>query len=544
MKSTEGRAKTAFYAQSFDGKLLLTTCVFLMLAAGLYGLSWNAVTAGFLSDDAVYLLMADSFGANAKENPELAGYVMRQSLFPPLYPLLLAAFGAGSSDVLRAHLVTTTTFVIALGIFGAWIYSQTRDRIASILLVLAFALLPGVLLQNLETLSDFPFLLFSLLALWLADRPPVARWGRLPVAICVGLAALTRSGGGALILAFAVWLSRQRREGRVACFALAVLPSLIWILVKRGVYGSHTGYSQIWSELFRATGAQIPSFLVQQCVGLWGALLADMDFWQSGLTHVAAAWTLSAALWMWASRLREWRLDAWYFLVGVAMLLVWPFPDYFPRLILPWVPILVFYAYFGITGIGARWGDLQASLAGFGYVAVMLMAIAPSLIFIDGRLREPVASDMTHWKHTRYWLRPSPGDLAAARADVAHRQSLIKALRQTEQLVDKGACIFGVHTAIGMLYAHRVFVQPPPPSADSTEFERRILDCPYALLTSVVGVIGSDRVSAFYPYDRLPNDVRTVQVWVDSGDPQAPVAVLVRLSPPPAERTAAPMPVL
>ena len=185
-------------------------CVFLVLAVGLYYLDWNAKSAGFLSDDAVYLLMSDGFSPFRPSHVELTHYVLRQALFPPLYPLLLTMLGAGSDTLLWAHVITTTMLLLALVVYGVWIFFETRDRFAATALPSIFALLPGTLLLSLELLSEFPYLLLSLVALWLAACANDARRGYLLVAFFVGLAAVTRSAGLSLILAMAIWLIAAR----------------------------------------------------------------------------------------------------------------------------------------------------------------------------------------------------------------------------------------------------------------------------------------------------------------------------------------------
>src|SRR5215475_2636051 len=59
-------------------------------------------TGRFFSDDAVYLLMADAFSPFVAADPALFDYVLRESLFPPFYPLLLGWLGAGSATLLWA----------------------------------------------------------------------------------------------------------------------------------------------------------------------------------------------------------------------------------------------------------------------------------------------------------------------------------------------------------------------------------------------------------------------------------------------------------
>jgi hypothetical protein len=510
-----------------------TAVAFLALAFCFYGLSWNSESAGFLSDDAIYLLMADCFGAHADTSPGLADYVMHQSLFPPLYPLLLAAFDAGSQHLLRAHMVTTTTLLMALLVYGAWVRSQTRESIGAIGLMFALALLPGMLFQNIEIFSEPAYLLFSLLACWQADGEPASRRTVYLTALCVALTALTRTMGFSLLSAFGLWLWR-RRGGRIASFALAVAPALIWSAYKRWGIGSQSSYDQNWQwiwEQFRAQPAYAGQFLAQQMRSMWQSLLPSMDIWQSRTTCVILAATLLVALPMWVRRLRQWRLDALYLLASVGLILIYPFPSAFGRLLLPLLPMLLFYCYAEIGRVTSRWGNVSGKPAlAYGYVAVVLMMVLPSLIFTANRFFEPIATPLASWRHSRYWYRPWSVEIV--RSDIAFRQHLIDALRDTRQRVPESDCIFGVHTAIGMLYARRVFVQPPPPRVDAEEFDRRMKGCSYAFLMPVRTELGGEPADAFYPKDRLTTGAyETVHVWDDPNDQRSPIAILVHLKP-------------
>lgn len=507
--------------------------IFIALAFCLYGLGWNGESAGFLSDDAIYLLMADAFGARADTSPGLVGYVMRQSLFPPLYPMLLAVFDAGSLHLVRAHIVTTTALLMSLIAYGVWIRSQTKDFTAAIGLALAFALFPGTLFQDLEIFSEPAYLLFTLLACWLADREPRGRWSGYLTALCVALAVLTRTIGFSLIAAFALWLWR-RRGARIAQLAVAIAPALIWSAYKRWGIGSHSSYDQNWIWLwqqFRENPAHLGGFLVQQATSMWRALLSNLTIWGSTAASVILSVTLLIALPVWVRRLRQWRLDALYLLASSCLIVIYPFPSAFSRLLLPLLPILLFYCYAGIRLATSRWAMVSGRPAlAYGYVAALLMMALPSDAFMGNRFLEPVATELTSWKHTRYWYRP--WSVETVRSDVAFRQNLIEALRDTQQRVPENDCIFGVHTAIGMLYARRIFVQPPPPLVDADEFDRRIKGCPYAFLMSVRTEVSGEPVNAFYPLDRLASRYETIHVWDDPNDPQAPIAILVRLKPP------------
>ncbi len=266
--------------------------IFVVLAAGLYAFAWNPESAGFLSDDAVYLLMADGFSPFRAADAGLTSYVMREALFPPLYPLLLAVLGAGSGTLLWAHLITTTTLVLALGIYGLWIYCQLRDWVPAIGLLAVFALAPGILLQDLELLSEFPYLAFALMALYLAEHARTTDRGYGWIALCVGLATLTRTAGLSLLLAFAVWLFGHRVRGRVKWLALAIIPSAAWLCYKKWVLASKGAYTTFWSSLWEQSQGNpgyVLSYLENQSKGLWQALLNILDLQPSHLTQCMLA---------------------------------------------------------------------------------------------------------------------------------------------------------------------------------------------------------------------------------------------------------------
>jgi len=513
------------------GGTAIAVLIFLVIAAGLYAFAWNRESAGFLSDDAVYLLMADGFSPFGTGQPALTAYVLREALFPPLYPLLLALLGAGSGTLLWAHLITTTTLVVALGIYGLWINSQLRDLVPAIGLVAIFALAPGTLLMDLELLSEFPYLMFTLVALWLAERARINDRGHAWIALCVGLATLTRTAGLSLLVAFALWLFRHRVRGRAKWLTLALIPSIAWLCYKKWVLATKGAYTTFWSSLWQQSLADpgyAVSFLENQSKALWQALLNTLDLQPSHLTQFMLAATLLAGLPVWIRRLRLCHLDAWYLLIGGTMVLLYPFPGYFARLFLPWVPIVLFYAYQGVLGITAGWGEVRGKPAlAYLYLAALLLTLMPSVGFISHRLAEPIAPELANWKHSRYWFRLQ--DINSIREDVRFRQELIFATRQVAQWVPEGDCVYGVHTGISMLYSRRVFYQPPAPDVDDSEFESLSQGCRYFFLVPVAGQIGNHPVNAFYPSDRLAQDrTELIQTWKDPREAGAQTAVLLR----------------
>ena len=500
---------------------------FFVLAAGLYAFSWNHEVAGFLSDDAIYLLMADAFSPYASPEPALTAYVMRETLFPPLYPLLMAVLGAGSGSLLWAHVSTTTTLVLALGLYGFWIHSEVRDPVPAIGLLVIFALAPGTLLQNLEILSEFPYLMLSMLALWSGERARRTDRGYGLTALAVGLATLTRTAGLSLLVAFGFWLFRHRVRGRTKWFGISLLPYLLWLLYRSWIAPTKGGYVSLW-EHSPASPGLISAFLEKQASALWQALLNTVDFRPSLVTQVVLGITLLLGAPVWARRLWSGRLDAWYLLVGSVMTLLYPFPGYFTRLFLPWIPIIWFYAYLGILGISRVKVQIRGKPAlAYAFLAALLLASAPSLGFMFERLAEPIEPGMTAWKHTRYWFRTT--DMSSIRADVRFRHDLIAAIKDVSQYVPQGECVFGAHAAISMLYSRRVFQQAPSPDVSDADFARLSNGCHYFFLVPIAGQSGNARVEPYYPQDRLLADnIDLVQAWQDPLEPNAPTAILLR----------------
>lgn len=525
------------FSRSRDGTkggTAILLIVFVAICIFLYALSWNPVAAGFLSDDAVYLLMADRFSPYHAADPALSAYVMRQSLFPPFYPLMLAWFGGGSGELLWSHVLTTSTLVVALVAFAAWIHTETRDRWATFGLVATYALLPGTLLHNLEILSEFPYLMFSMLALWLASRADTTHGGHRWVALFAGLAAVTRTAGLSLVAATVLWLFRERDKRRMLCIMLAIAPGFIWFFYKSLYVGQTSGYQQLWADPLQQARIQgvatfVPAFIASQFAALWNGFVENLDLHSWPVTHVIAAIIVLMGIPEWVARLRRGRLDAWYLLIGGGMTLLYPFPSFSMRLVMPWIPMLLFYFWLSASKLALSIRSVAGATGlRWGVLAMLAVAWAPSLVFIASRFAAPVEAGLSHWKHTRYWFRGT--DLDAIRLDVAFRQSLIIAARGIADHVPNGQCVLTAHTAIAMLYGHRIAQQPPSPSAGDLAEKLRV--CPYLLLVSSPASINGERVDAYYPGDRLtPGTTEPVAVWADPIDAEHPTAILLHAKP-------------
>ena len=128
---------------------IIAVCVYSWIAAGGIGI------IGF-SDSADYLLYADFYRAQfAGQSPPEAVAFYRATRFPPLFPLVLAAFGGGTDDTLgRARIVSC---IITLGMFAmlwAWLRRETESPVAAATITLLVVLSPGLFLLVLNPVSE------------------------------------------------------------------------------------------------------------------------------------------------------------------------------------------------------------------------------------------------------------------------------------------------------------------------------------------------------------------------------------------------------
>ena len=389
--------------------IFIGAAIFLMLAALHFWLGWNPVSAGFLSDDAVYLLMADGFSPFHHSDSALGAYILRQSIFPPGYPILLALLGGGSDELLWSHMLTTTTFLIALICLWRWIADVIRDDVLAMGLFVVFALLPGTLMQDMELMSEFPYLMFTFAAIWNAAREDHSQRSLLLAATCTGLGAVTRSAGISLIIALAIWLFAKRRQRRVVALLLAVAPTVAWIIYKNlAVVNQGAGYSQFWSQLLTQLSEQgllfVPRYVIGQLMAMWHGLLMNLDFVPFVLTTLIAGALMVTAVPIFIRRLRRWELDALYFAAATIITLLYPFPEHFTRLIIPLIPLVLAYSYFCLRELTAERVGRSHQFAIRARLDSRLLAVLfPALSAIAFRSFEPIAPALASWKHTTYW---------------------------------------------------------------------------------------------------------------------------------------------
>ncbi len=314
---------------------------------------------GIYHDDAVYVSTAkalaegDGYGLiNVPGSPV-------QTRFPIVYPALLSVvwsiwpafpenLGAMQGLSLLAAAATVAAAYLYLVRFG---YFSRRIAFASGLLCATSA---SFLFFSTQTLSEMPFALLLLGAIWAIDRdlraPSSTRKRQVFLGVLLGLPFLCRSIGVALIPVGVLVLYRAGRPLRriMAGAAAVTLPWLVWTWSGGNhdpLAGYHSDYLGWWSSF----GALFLQDVVAANTVLLAISTTTLGF--EGLTDalfsldskiVPSIVAFSLGLVPWLAillRIRPWRVLPCLLVVYLAIVLVWPWPPL--RFLVPILPFIV-----------------------------------------------------------------------------------------------------------------------------------------------------------------------------------------------------------
>lgn len=498
------------------GERLAATFALCLAAAILllqFATGWPWQYAGLFSDGISYLFMADVI--DGSRDPIALGHWQR-SQFPPGYPAVLALFGGGTADTLRAQWVQAGISVAAAVALALWLARAGGSRLAGLALLVPCLLLPWHWPWALELSSEPLFLALLALSFWFADGPlPLAR--RLAMlALLAGLLCLVRSAGLALLPALVAW-AWMRGAGparALAAGALALLPTLAWAAFRASV-GVRAGYSDALPMLVQGLREQPAAFIGQQLAafaeGLSPAFPAQPASILAGVLLLAIA---LLALWR---ALRAGELPALFLACYLPLVLAWPYPAESSRLLGIALPALLLYA----------WRTLRASAQGLrpaapGALAALLLAAAlaptlPAWLHTLARSEAPaVEAELVPYRRSVGWYASAD---PAQFAELAHR--LILLARAAGERLPADACIYTTKPAMVSLHARRAVLLTPAQVLDASG-ARAARNCDYVLVSALATLQGHER-----PLHPLGQDGGQLQPLMVSrlGDPaNGPIA--------------------
>lgn len=437
-------------------KNALIALLMLALAIALLGyLSWQGEVVGLVADDAVYVLLADYFSPYSQQLRHGAAFVSQHGVFPPGYPLFLALLGADSQHLYYAHMLTTFVILAACWVCARYLLSTGAAFALAMAYLAVFFLLPRTLLQHIELLSEPLYLLLSMLALLTCENLRGERdsYAVCRVAILICLATLTRTAGIALLVAFIFWQFSSAGRNRVwMALLLAIIPLLIWEALKSIIYAQPKSYSQ---DLLNTYHLYDLEALRQQLGRNFSALWAG---WRQYLDVNAQMSSLPAAILLplctipaLLVRLRQFCLDAIYFVLYLGMILMWPYPDHMARFLYPIVPLGICYVVLSIGLLREkRWRAYLHAMT----LGLTLLAAAPSTaqILYKSIARDDAVLGGYGKTHTLYRNTES---LRTIESNVRILRELAKAMQISGTFVPEGECVYATHFEMFMYFGRR-----------------------------------------------------------------------------------------
>jgi hypothetical protein len=531
----------ALHLQRRDWLLLAAALAVALLVYGWVAFG-NRTMTGF-SDAIDYLFMADFYRATFAGVPDpLAVEHYRTTRFPPLFPLLLAAFGGGSAHTHPAEFVTGATVVLAVVVIWLWARRETHDPWLALLVALATCLNPALFLLALTPASEPLAMAATWTAFLLAASQPHSRSRLLALAAVIGVSTLVRSANIALTAAFLVWLAMRRVPLRSSLLPglVSTVPFLAWAVYRGTLPGAQTYLGVFAATDYVQQLGGWPDLLWLQPWHLFEAWAQSWNPLARQLHYVPAALLLVFLLPGLAERLRAQRLDAWFFLAYVGMILVWPYPSDARRFTLFVLPLMVLYAIQGAVRVMQRWAPRLRPAAAGGVVALLLFFAAGSTLAHFVRLAAiPVDPELEGDKREEAYFA-APDAAAAARSLERNARARLTAA-EAGAIAGPAECVYATMPQLLRLHGRVRSVRYPDDIADAAAAQAQLSACRYYFVADL-NFHGS-RQPPFYPMEQLRGWTSIVlQSRMRVGEANRLVAALFERTPPTERATPQPPP--
>ena len=483
----------------------------------------GTLLADFGGDNAIYFLTANFYSPYGTPHAAAAEFATN-SIYPPLYPWLLAVSGGGIS-LAAAHRVTALIIVLA----GVALYRFARalglSPTAAGAIVMVSALARMSLLEGLELHSEHLYLaLWLAAATLLAAHTPTARVVTL-AALAIGAAYLTRSFGITLVASLGLWVALRRPPRAWLAGALVALP-VVYLFVN---HHGQARYAHSFVELYqqRGVGPRLVANL-REVLPAWQGVFGELG--QPGFLALLPVAVALLAIIGWVTRLRDWHFDSLSVPAYVALMLIWPYPAEYERMCYPLLPFALIYAQLGIHALAPRIDPRYCTaLALLPSVA----AIAPFALLVFSRLLTPPADPLlAPYTRSGPWFDPDP---ATAFPTLAYQRAITTALLDIGRpgRLPSGACLVSTKPSVAALYSG-LLAEGYPPFALSDDELRHRLAAGHCQFLFIMLNPSPSFPQYYYPHARLQPWLQVLAVYPNPLTPEHPAALLARLRDTPA----------
>ena len=481
---------------------------FLAITVFYYWMSWSPEVPILGGDHAVYLLAADYLSPFNGRGHDVIRAVMPYAFFPPLYPLVLGITGGTSAHVEIAHVVTVSFLIGALVCYFLWAQRETQSSYQAFFLMTVFAFLPTTFFQSFGILSENLYLLLSLMAVGLLARPDIPLSRLYAISVVIGLAAVTRTVGVTLIVAFAIYLLLHRRDRWMPLTAVSLVPVVSWSLLKSWL-GYTGGYLWILDSVVQET--PLSDLLLKQIImeshGLWAGWITSFDPAPSVVTLVVGSAIGAICLAGTLHRIYLRQFDGIYLILYFGILLLWPFsqPEDARRFLYVVLPILLLHGLKFTCRRMRRFSLLKPAIYGYAYLLMITFIVLPAAGLIYHRLAMAADDANKEYANSLYWY--SGQDLNRVRLKIKAYDKLALSWRRISKTVPESECVYSVDPTWFMLYADRPSYSIPRASTKD-EFVKAAKDCRYFYIASYA----RPPYPLFYPRDYIMEKGQTVLI--------------------------------
>jgi hypothetical protein len=464
-----------------------------LVGAIIYGwvASYNVTVTGF-TDAMEYLFMADFYREALLGNGagEAAAHY-RTTRFPPVFPLILAIFGAGTDEQHAANIVACTIAVLAALSVWWWVRIDRDSSLAATMVAVGLLLYPMYFLINLFPVSEPLSILLLACCFALLSTPQPSRSRVLAAACIVGIAPLARTATLPLLVAFIIWLglTRQHSLRQMALpLSAAFAPLLVW-LAYRSTLSSDSYLEHLTLELMVKELGGWPNALWVQPQRLF---LAAVDNW-AGNTSTWISITVTAVISLLAAtgcaiRLLRNRLDAWFLAGYVAMILIWPYPYELGRFLVVVYPMILLCCLTSLDSLreaAIRWRRWDVGGSGHAALVLLVMAASASTILVfSQRAMLPVDDALLGDKREPIFFRIDSDKNALWAADVYARMRNLAAVAGKQ--VPEGECVYSTIPQLLQLHGSLRSVLYPLGLEGTESAEDELQDCNYFVIVAMV----------------------------------------------------------
>ncbi len=439
------------------------------------------------SDSLVYIFHSVWYSGGGA--PWLSDFV-RNSSFPPGYPLWLSAFGASSDSITAALIANSIAYVLSLAAFSVLVRTYGITGVANLALC-SVAYLSFYFFSITRSIgSEGLFMAFSFgaLALLRTTGESFSRQKAMLLAFMVASAFLARSIGFLLIV---IYLANELRYRRLRLLPMIVLfvPVVGWVMVSNVLFDG--GRSYVAQFLGLDPVQNLPTWIATNISTLIGTL-ENFTGWHK-LLAVALFSAVIANVIRWSLRLDS---VAVYFLGYMAVIILWPYPSHMDRFFLPLWPLAVLFLFEFIQSmhpLPKMWKNVVTGMLG---VAVLVGSVVR---FVEVG-RWDLSDELERYRYTTpIMTQTDPGD-AHRFADLIHRG--IVTATETSRFVNSEQCVSSIVPQFASFYSHRraarIMVGAP-----HSETMWKVSVCPFVFSLGVE--LDTWKGSLLYPVD-LPGE--------------------------------------